>query len=196
MKLRIRSHSQCDREELRALLIDAADELVGTDNCLLEAQLPWDGHPILLTDANRHPVLVSFDLLNSQAALLSGLHGTDQLAAALPWINRVYRQLEQRHKPPRLVVVTGEPPPGSQAVLRASGPALSLFSCKVLSVNGDTGILLEPLNEARLNLQLNGAPTAVKAVATPAPVMTPAPESAADTLPPLTEDERSYFQQL
>lgn len=196
MKLRIRSHSQCDREELRTLLIDAADELVGADNFLLESQLPWDGHPILLADAHRHPVLVSFDLANSQAALLSGLHGTDQLAAALPWINQVYRQLEHRHKPPRLVVVTGEPPPGSAAVLRASGPALSLFSCKVLSVNGDTGVLLEPLNEARADLQPNAAPTAAVAVATPAPVVTPTPASATDTLPPLTEDERSYFQQL
>jgi len=196
MKLRIRSHSQCDREELRTLLIDAADELVGADNCLLEAQLPWDGHPILLADAHRHPVLVSFDLAHSQAALLSGLHGTDQLAAALPWINQVYRQLEKRHKPPRLVVVTGEPPPGSEAVLRASGPALSLFSCRVLSVNGDTGVLLEPLNESRVNLQRNGAATAVEAVAMSAPAVKRAPASAADTLPPLTEDERSYFQQL
>ena len=195
MKLRIKSAPHCDREELRTLLIDAADELAGENSCLLEPKLPWDGHPILLADAEGHPVLVSFDLADSQAALVSGLHATDQLAVALPWVNQVYATLQQRQKAPRLVVVSSEPPPGGEAVLRSdSGAGLTIFSCRVLSVNGDTGILLEPLD---------GAPAARAAATTLAhstqptvPDVAPPAPRAAETVPPLSDEERAYFQQL
>jgi hypothetical protein len=195
MKLRIKSAPHCDREELRTLLIDAADELAGENSCLLEPKLPWDGHPILLADAEGHPVLVSFDLADGQAALVSGLHGTDQLAVALPWVNQVYATLQQRQKAPRLVVVSSEPPPGGEAVLRSdSGAGLTIFSCRVLSVNGDTGILLEPLD---------GAPAARAAATTLAhstqpavPEVAPPAPRAAETVPSLSDEERAYFQQL
>ena len=195
MKLRIKSAPHCDREELRTLLIDAADELAGENSCLLEPKLPWDGHPILLADAEGHPVLVSFDLADSQAALVSGLHATDQLAVALPWVNQVYATLQQRQKAPRLVVVSSEPPPGGEAVLRSgSGAGLTIFSCRVLSVNGDTGILLEPLD---------GAPAARAAATTLAhstqptvPDVAPPAPRAAETVPPLSNEERAYFHQL
>lgn len=195
MKLRIKSAPHCSREELRTLLIDATAELAGENSCLLEPKLPWDGHPILLADAGGHPVLVSFDLADSQAALVSGLHATDQLAIALPWVNQVYATLQQRQKAPRLVVVSSEPPPGSEAVLRSgSGAGLTMFSCRVLSVNGDMGILLEPLD---------GAPAARAAVTTlshatqPAvPEVAPAAPRAAETVPSLSDEERAYFQQL
>lgn len=196
MKLRIKSAPHCDREELRTLLIDAADELAGENSCLLEPKLPWDGHPILLADAEGHPVLVSFDLADSQAALVSGLHATDQLAVALPWVNQVYATLQQRQKAPRLVVVSSEPPPGGEAVLRSdSGAGLTIFSCRVLSVNGDTGILLEPLDggapaaRATATTLAHSTQPAVPEVAPPAP-------RAAETVPPLSDEERAYFQQL
>ena len=179
MKLRIKSAPHCDREELRTLLIDAADELAGENSCLLEPKLPWDGHPILLADAEGHPVLVSFDLADSQAALVSGLHATDQLAVALPWVNQVYATLQQRQKAPRLVVVSSEPPPGGEAVLRSGTAA---------------GILLEPLD---------GAPAARAAATTLAhstqpavPDVAPPAPRAAETVPPLSDEERAYFQQL
>ncbi|MFZ0470788.1 MAG: hypothetical protein WAL92_17825 [Thiogranum sp.] len=195
MKLRITSAPHCNREELRTLLIDAADELAGGNSCLLEAKLPWDGHPILLADAEGHPVLVSFDLADSQAALVSGLHATDQLAVALPWVNQVYAPLQQRQKAPRLVVVSSEPPPGSEAVLRTrSGAGLTMFSCRVLSVNGDMGILLEPLDgapvaRAAVTRLAHATQPAVPEVAPPAP-------RATESVPSLSDEERAYFQQL
>jgi len=87
MTLHIRPVADCDADTLRALLIDAAEQLAGADSVLLEAKLRWDGHPILLADANGNPVLVSFDLQDSQSALLNGLKASDQLAAALPWVS-------------------------------------------------------------------------------------------------------------
>ena len=83
MKLHIQSGQPCDREQLRTLLLDAADELAGEQHSLLEAKLPWDGHPILLADSQGHPVLVSFEPENSQAALVNGLAAIEQLTAAL-----------------------------------------------------------------------------------------------------------------
>jgi len=77
MKLHIQSSPNCSQEELRTLLIDAADQLAGANSCLLEPKLHWDGYPILLADAQGHPVLISFDTENSQAALLNGLHAIE-----------------------------------------------------------------------------------------------------------------------
>ena len=191
MKLQIQNVASRDNEQLRTLLIDAVDELVGQQSRLLEAKLPWDGHPLLLADAEGHPVLVSFDLANSQAALVNGLVATEQLSAALPWINQVYEPLRQLQKPPRLVIVSTEPPPGSTALL-ANCPNLSLFNFRILNINGETGLLLERTAGAR-------------PAETPAPEPEAAPTEAAITapkvvhsreLPALSEEESTYFQQL
>jgi len=192
MTLHIRPVADCDADTLRALLIDAAEQLAGADSVLLEAKLRWDGHPILLADANGNPVLVSFDLQDSQSALLNGLKASDQLAAALPWVSQVYPALGEYQKYPRLVVVTSDPPPGCRAVL-AAHPALTLFTCRLLSVNEDIGLLLE----------CAAAPTPLSDVAASQPrtlSLAKAPctrmPSNPDDLAPLSEQESAYFQQL
>lgn len=195
MKLRIQAVDHCDREALRALLIDAADQLTGMESCLLEPKLPWDGHPILLADAEGHPVLVSFDIENSQAALLNGLHASDQLAVALPWVNQIYTALKQQQKPPRLVVVTAEPPPGNEAALTGN-QALRLFTCRVLRINEDTGLLLEPLNRELPTAVITAAPSRVPQ-AVPLSAATGPTEPMTDKDPaPLSDQEIAYFQQL
>ncbi|VAW75126.1 hypothetical protein MNBD_GAMMA14-1125, partial [hydrothermal vent metagenome] len=85
MKLCIETAESCDCEELRTLIIDAAEQLLGAGHTLLEAKLPWDGHPVLFSDTDGHPVLISFDAEQSQAALLNGLKTSEQLSNALPW---------------------------------------------------------------------------------------------------------------
>lgn len=194
MKLRIRTADHNDREDLRALLIDAADELAGPGSCLLEAMLPWDGHPVLLADQEGHPVLISFDMQNSQAALLGGLLASDQLTAALPWVNQVYEPLKQLQKAPRLVVVSAEPPPGYQALLTGS-QSLTLFTCRVLRVNDDTGVLLEKLHPQDRTFENTAeqGKDAVPLTFTPRARLQPVPEN---DLPPLSTEETSYFQQL
>ncbi len=196
MKLHIQTTEHCDREQLRALLIDSAEQLAGENCCLLEAKLPWDGYPILLADTKGHPILVSFDTENSLAALLNGLQAADQLATALPWVNQVYAALQNRQELPRLVVVTRETPPGSEAVL-AGSPRLALFTCKVLLVNGDTGVLLERVDQPPLATTFVG-PAAIPARETepPAGRHQRPPQYTDDDLPSLSDAERAYFRQL
>ena len=194
MTLHIQATERCDPDELRTLLIEAADQLVGNNSCVLEARLPWDGYPILLADAEGHPVLVSFDTENSLAALLNGLQATDQLATALPWVNQVYAALRNRQEPPRLVVVTRETPPGSEAVL-AGSPRLALFTCKVLLVNGDKGVMLERVAKHAARAAVV-APAVVPARDAPPRAWRPAAPPAGESPPSLSEAERIYFQQL
>lgn len=194
MKLHSRSMSNCDQESLRTLLIDAAAELAGANSQLLEPKLPWDGYPILLADAQGHPVLVSFDTANSQAALLNGLSATEQLAMALPWINTVYEALQQQQKAPRLIVVSQEPPPGAEAVLTGC-PGLKFFSYKVLRINNDTGIWLEPLDQENRSVELTDTGKVTPETAS-GEILSPTRVKPIDNPPSLSEEERAYFRQL
>ncbi len=190
MKLCIKTSDVIDREVLRTLLIDAANELTGGKSQLLEPKLPWDGHPILVADAELHPVLISFDPVNSQSALLSGLQATEQIATALPWVNQVYAALGNQQRPPRLVVVSHDPPPGAAALL-VGCPDLKLFSYKVLKVNEETGLYLEPVG--RHNEVSAGMPPETAAAVMEEPAETP---NGPVALPPLSDEEKNYFQQL
>ena len=188
MTLTIETAKTPDREQLRRLLLDATEQLIGTGNNILEPRLPWDGQPMLLADADLHPVLVSFEPDHSEAALLNGLRGVEQLCNALPWINQVYATLQQQQRPPRLVVVAPEFPPGAVAVLRAC-PELSLYRYRLLSVNGEIALWLE---------RLDPTPAALPAQeASPQQTTGALPQQASnDILPPLSEAENAYFQQL
>jgi len=186
----MRTTGTIDTDELRTLLIDAADELTDGESRLLEARLPWDGHPILLADAQHRPVLISFDPLNSQAALLNGLQATEQVATALPWINQVYDALHKQLRPPRLVVISHDPPPGATALL-AGCPDLKLFSYKVVRIDRETGLLLEPVVTGS-DTATNTAPEREPPVA----AKNEAPRTGPVALPTLSAEEKNYFRQL
>ncbi len=188
MKLKIETAETPDREQLRSLLLDAADQIVGTGASILEPRLRWDGQPMLFADAQLRPVLVSFEPEHSEEALLNGLRGVEQLCNALPWINQVYEALQQRQQPPRLVVVAGEFPPAATALLGGC-PSLSLYRYRPLSVNGEVALYFELLE----------LPPAAPGAEESAPRQDAAalPKHASnDILPPLSEAESAYFQQL
>ncbi len=189
MKLCVKTTDIVDADELRTLLIDAADELTEGESLLLEPKLPWDGYPILLADAQRRPVVISFDPLNSQAALLNGLQATEQVATALPWINQVYDALHKQLHPPRLVVISHDPPPG--AALLAGCPDLKLFGYKVVRINQETGLLLEPVITGSDNT-IDTAPEREPPVA----AENEAPRTGPVALPTLSDEEKNYFRQL
>ena len=198
MKLCIETAETCDSEELRTLIIDAAEQLLGTGSTLLEAKLPWDGHPVLFADADGHPVLISFDPEQSQAALLNGLKTSEQLANALPWVNQVYEALGNQQLPVRLIVVSHSYPPGSETIL-SNCPQLTLYRYRTLSINGETGLWLEQLDSLPANLSTDDAtPRATTENITPAETTEPAspPLTTDNELPPLSEEESAFFQQL
>jgi hypothetical protein len=188
MKLKIESAETPDREQLRSLLIEATEQLSGAGTNILETRLRWDGQPMLLADANLHPVLVSFEPEHSEAALLNGLRGVEQLCNALPWINQVYESLQQKQQPPKLVVIAREFPPGASAVLRLC-PGLSLYRYRLLSVNGEIALWLEHLDPPPA--MLAGQESAPRQDAATLPQ-----EASNDILPALTDAESAYFQQL
>jgi hypothetical protein len=193
MKLKIRESALSGHEELRTLLLDAANELAGENSKILEASLPWDGAPLLLVDSNHQPVLVSFEVENSRAALLNGLMAIEQLSAALPWLNRIHAHLEQKQLPPRLVIVSPEPPPGASIVLTACHD-FALFTYSALNVNGDTGLWLKPV-EPPAQAALPPLPvSAAPAVRTDAVGLSE--HSQLFSLPSLSQEEAGYFQQL
>lgn len=190
MRLCVKTEGVIDREILRALLIEAVDDLTGGKSQLLETTLPWDGHPILAADAEHHPVLISFDPVNSQSALLSGLQATEQVATALPWINQVYAALHKQLRPPRLVVISHDPPPGAAALL-AGCPKLKLFSYKVVRIKEETGLLLEPVipdGDTSIGMTPDTEPPAI--------ARTREPPAGPVALPTLSEKEKAYFRQL
>ena len=188
MKLKIENAKTSDREQLRSLLLDAVEQLIGTGSHILEPQLPWDGHPILLADADLHPVLVSYEVEDSEAALFNGLRGVAQLCNALPWINQVYETLQYQQRSPKLVVVAPELPPGAVAVLGGC-PALALYRYKLLSVNGEIALWLEQPNPAPAMVPPQVSPSQEQPAALPL-------QASNDSLPPLSEAESAYFQQL
>ena len=187
MKLKIETAETPDQEQLRSLLLDAADQIAGTGSSILEPRLRWDGNPMLLADAQLRPVLVSFEPEDSEAALINGLRGVEQLRNALPWINQIYETLQQRQQEPRLVVVAREFPPG--ATVLGACPGLRAYRYQALSVNGEVALCFEPLD----------LPPAARATqeSAPRPDTTALPQQASnDILPPLSEAESAYFQQL
>jgi hypothetical protein len=187
MKLKIETAETPDREQLRSLLLDAADQIAGAGASILEPRLRWDGNPMLLADAQLRPVLVSFEPEDSEAALINGLRGVEQLRNALPWINQVYETLQQRQQPPRLVVVAREFPPG--ATVLGACPGLRLYRYQPLSVNGEVALCFEPVD----------LPPAARATqeSAPRPDTAALPQQASnDILPPLSDAESAYFQQL
>jgi hypothetical protein len=193
VKLVIRPLAQCEREDLRTLLMDAADQLAG-DNCrLLEAELPWEGRPILLADARGCPVLVSFDPGDARAALINGLLAADRLAVELPWMHQTYSGLDRQQRRAALVVVSTEPPPGGASVL-AAVPELQLFGYRLLRVNDDTGILLEAVTASLEPTASSVRPDSPQPADHSAAVVHPI--RSREELPPLSEQELAYFQQL
>jgi len=198
MKLTIRETVLTDHEVLRALIIDAADELAGHNCSILEVKLPWDGSPILLAEAEGHPVLVSFEFNNSQPALINGLIASEQLAAAIPWLNQIHEALLHRQLPPKLVVISREMPPGAANVLNSCA-GFTPCTYRALNVNGDTGLWLESFKEMSLPTAATAPPLQEYPEETPAQPE-PAPDAGEKSkvfmLPPLSEEEKNYFQQL
>lgn len=188
MKLKIATAQGCDHEQLRNLLLAAAEQLVGAGSHILEPRLRWEGQPILLADADLRPVLVSFDPGSSETALLNGLHGVDHLRSALPWINQVYDTLQGQQQPARLVVVGPEFPPGAVAVLHGCAE-LNLFRYRTLSVNGETGLWLERLDAVAATEPARKPVQQVDVGALPQ-------QASNDILPALSDAESAYFQQL
>lgn len=186
MKFSITAANPDDVEQLRTLLIDASEHLSGPGCCVLDSAMSCDGNPILLQDADHHPVVVSFDLESGEKALIEGLRAIELLNTAQPWLSQVYADLQEVQQPAKLIVVSRKPLPGSATILAACS-RLRLYIFSLLQINNETALWLDCIS-ADTPAENENRPTEY----------TSRKRSMSDEngLPILSEEEATYFRQL
>ena len=163
MTLQIHAVSEIDSSDLRSLVVDNLAALLGEGARLVENMPQIDG--CCLATSNRHdgPVLLSFDAVDPQRALLTGLARLDQLGSE---IGALF--LQDYQPPTELLGLAPEAPPG---LTFFGGPCPVSWRCiQVLSVNGEFGMVVAPVVEetaAVAPICLERRPTIVESALNP-----------------------------
>ncbi|MHB8345702.1 MAG: hypothetical protein ACYDHM_00705 [Acidiferrobacterales bacterium] len=165
---------------LRNLVASSLDAFLGPAS-VLDVELACTGCPILALDASRRLTLVSFDPEDGIQALLSGLTAWHETRAGQPWLKRLYPELRPPDASlvPRLIVLMPELPPGIGLIAQKEGD-LQIFCFRVLAVDGQTALLVEPVTESPA-----------------APATGPAPQSAQPVsaiTAEITEEETAFLE--
>jgi hypothetical protein len=163
MTLQIHPVAEIDSSDLRTLVLDNLGALLGEGARLVENMPQIDGCCVVTSDTHDGPVLLSFDAVDPQQALLTGLAWMDQLGSEM-----VTRFLQDYHPPAALLVLAPAAPPG-QALFGGLCP-VSWRCIQVLSVNGEFGMLVAPVVEeaaAAAPIRLERRPTIVESVLNP-----------------------------
>ena len=140
MTLQIHAVSEIDSSDLRSLVVDNLTALLGEGARLVENMPQIDGCCLATSDTHDGPVLLSFDALDPQRALLTGLARLDQLGSEMATMF-----LKDYHPPTELLVLAPAAPPGL-TLFGGSGP-VSWRCMQVLSVNGEFGMVIAPAIE-------------------------------------------------
>jgi len=167
MTLQIHPVAEIDSSDLRALVVDNLGALLGDGARLVENLPQIDGCCLAVSDTHDGPVLLSFDAVDPQQALLAGLARMDLLGSEMA------AQLLHDYQPPaELLVLAPAAPPG---YLLFSGPCpVNWRRIQVLSVNGELGMVIAPVvDETAANpaavapIPLDRRPTIVESVMNP-----------------------------
>ncbi len=144
--LDIRNEPTPSRSALRALFAASLESFLGPAS-VLDAELSCPGSPILALDSTGRLTLISFDAEDGIEAFLTGLAAWQETRAGTPWLRRLYPSLCQMEAPltPRLVVLMPALPPGFELVA-SDRDHLQIFCFRVLSVDGQPALLVEPAN--------------------------------------------------
>jgi hypothetical protein len=170
MTLHIHAVTEVDSSDLYNLVVDRLDSLLGDGACPVESVPPIEYCCLATSDAHQAPVLISFDLHDPQQALLTGLARLDQLGSETA-------ALFLQQAPVELLILAPAAPPGQ---ILFNGPCpVSWRRIQVLSVNGELGMVIDPV---------------VEETATPARISL-VPSLAADE-PEFSEEEAQHFNQL
>ena len=163
MTLQIHPVAEIDANDLRHLVVANLGTLLGEGAALVENMPPIDGCCLATSDMHDRPVLLSFDVVDSQRALLNGLRWMDQLNSEMASLF-----LQDYHPPAELLVLAPAAPPG-MAIF--SGPCpVSWRRIQVLSVNGELGMVIGPAVEESADaahVQPERRPTIVESVLNP-----------------------------
>jgi len=181
MALRICTATDIAPEQVRSLIVEALPSLLG------EGARLWDGMPALdeqclgVVDAQDDLMLLSFDASDAQGALMKGLACMEQLSG-----EQAARLLRDYRSPTRLLVLSPLPPPGMEILRRCR--AATWNALRVLRVNGELGLLMEPKAEEAEDMSVAFAHSAFRE-AEPERAGEHAEEHA------LTAEEEDFFEQ-
>jgi hypothetical protein len=140
MTLQIHTVTEIGSPDLHRLVVDNLGVLLGEGARLVENMPHIDGCCLATSDSRDGPVLLSFDAVDSQRALLTGLAWMDQLGSEMATLF-----LQDYLPPTGLLVLAPEAPPG---VRLFSGSCPVSWRCiQVLSVNGELGMVVAPVIE-------------------------------------------------
>jgi len=131
-------------EILRLLIINNLQSII--KGCsIIDAALPIPGEPILALTSNSKPVLVCFDIMDTQQALMAGLSAVDHTKKQHALIMRLHPQLEFEKSNDSIILVIIAPSaiPGADYCFRQDGSIL-FYTFQGISVNGETALLIEP----------------------------------------------------
>ena len=163
MTLQIHAVAEIDSSDLRSLVVDNLDALLGEGARLVENMPQIDGCCLATSDTHDGPVLLSFDTVDPKRALLTGLAWMDQLGSEM-----VTLFLQDYHPPTELLVLAPAAPPG--LTLFSGSCPVSWRRIQVLSVNGEFGMVIAPFVEesaAAAPIHLERRPTIVESVLNP-----------------------------
>ena len=137
MTLQIHAVAEIAPPDLRRLVVDNLGALLGEGARLVENMPHIDSCCLATSDSHDGPVLLSFDAVDPQRALLSGLTWMDHLGSEMATMF-----LQDYHPPTALLVLAPDAPPG---LMLFSGPCpVSWQRIQVLSVNGEFGMVIAP----------------------------------------------------
>jgi hypothetical protein len=163
MTLQIHVVTEIDSSDLRTVVVDNLGALLGEGGRLVENMPQIDGCCLATSDRYDGPVLLSFDAVDSQRALLNGLTWMDRLGSEM-----VTLFLQDYLPPTALLVLAPAAPPGLRLF---SGPCpVSWRRIQLLSVNGELGMVVASASEETATVEphhLGHRPTIVEAVLNP-----------------------------
>lgn len=151
MSIHLRTLSLTSEEILKELVTDSLAHILGNNFEIISDNLPFEGNHILALNSERQPTVVSYDARDGGRALLSGLAVIEGLTDNRAMLYRLYPALfrgTQQHgsifrvEEMRLAVLSSRPPPGS-AYLEHAFRSLSVYTFRILEVDGKIGLLIE-----------------------------------------------------
>ena len=186
--------TELHRDKLPTLLCDSLATLLGQNCRVLDASPPWADSAIFALDGNERPVLVQYDVEDSGRALLAGFSTLDKLERELHWLARSYSEFSTGRPLilPDLVIVSPTPPPGA-ARLCGEDPWLRCFTFRALRVNGEIGLLLEPVTQESQPPKTEAPPRPEEQAVVD--TMTQASDRLIDNMV-LSDEEEEFFKHL
>jgi hypothetical protein len=151
MSIHLRTVALTSDEILKELVTDSLTNVLGESHEIISDNLPFDGHHVLAINAERRPVLIAWDGRDGGRALLAGLAAIEGLSDNRAMLYRLYPALFRgnrdssaifRIEDMQLIVLAPKPPPGG-SYLRQSFHNLTIYTFRILEVDGKIGLLIE-----------------------------------------------------